>query len=52
MSKFIKVLIIVLFAMFATACWLNLPIQLFAGLSVVLLVMSWASIIQSLTKRK
>jgi hypothetical protein len=52
MSKFTKTLVLILLATFATALWFNFPIPLFLGLITILLIMSWATIIDSLTKRK
>jgi len=51
MSKFTKVLVLSLLAIFAAALWLNFTIPLFIGLIGILLIMSWASIIDSIRKK-
>jgi len=52
MSKFTKTLVLLLLGSFAATLWWNFPTTLFIRLTGLLLIMSWATIIDTLRKKK
>lgn len=51
MSKFTQLIVLLLLVITGAALWFNYTMELFIGLVAILLIMSWASIIDSLRKK-